>query len=38
LGCYTNIGNYLEQEGQDEGDAMEEEPNEEAQRFVGIGG
>jgi hypothetical protein len=28
-----DIGNYLEQEDQDEGDTMEEEPNEEAQRF-----
>ncbi|WJX63018.1 hypothetical protein P8452_47949 [Trifolium repens] len=28
-----DIGNYLEQEDQDEGDTMEEEPNEEVQRF-----
>jgi hypothetical protein len=28
-----DIGNYLEQEDQDKGDTMEEEPNEEAQRF-----
>ena len=27
------IGNYLEQEGQDKGDTMLEDPNEEAERF-----